>query len=308
VATPETLYYSAAWRQFLIARSRILARYDAALQHAKQQPVQTHHGVVGEAAIRNWLTEFLPKRFGVTSGYIRSQGPPSLVSHHFDVIVYDALEAPILWTESNDDKATAGSARIIPAEYVSAVLEVKAAFNRTSVADALAKLDELHPFMAALDIPGERFPKFLPRGTALALLFIELREVDEQDASALELLRVDFPRPFLGAVVLRGAAGMPDATAVAGPTIVGGDTPQPDPSMWLDHGLRSHIGISAAVEQHGERRAAMIKWDDSNFADFAFQLLEIMRGNYDGRRSFHAFDLRSPKTGAADAHAKVDTK
>lgn len=308
MSTKPEPYYSAAWRQFLIARSEILARYDAALEHAKQQPVQTHHGVVGEAAIRNWLTQFLPKRFGVTSGYIRSQGPPSLVSRHFDVIIYDALESPILWTETNDDKASAGSARIIPAEYVTAILEVKAAFNRASVADALGKLAELHPFMAAVDDDRDRFPKFLPAGTALGLLFVELRETDEQDRPALEMLRADFPRPFLGAVVLRGAADRPDATAAAGPATVGGDQPDSDPSMWLDHGLRSHIGITAAIEQNGERRAAMIRWDESNFADFAFQLLEIMRGNYDGRRSFHAFELPDIKSPAAGGQADKGTK
>src|SRR5688572_27344416 len=110
---------SSAWKQFLVGRRSILDEYDRALAHARTQPVQTHHGVVAEAAVRNWLATFLPKRFGVTPGYIRSQGmPEGHQSSHFDVIIYDALEAPTLWIEENSDKAEGGKSRIIPAEYV----------------------------------------------------------------------------------------------------------------------------------------------------------------------------------------------
>lgn len=90
--------YSAAWQQFLLARRAILAQYDRARSHALSQPVATHHGNVAEAAVRDWLGAFLPKRFGVTSGYIRSQAMPEpYQSAHFDVIVYDQLKAPTLW-------------------------------------------------------------------------------------------------------------------------------------------------------------------------------------------------------------------
>jgi hypothetical protein len=77
---------SVAWQQFLIARRQLLARYDEALEHARGQAVATHHGVVGEAAVREWLARFLPKRYGVTSGYIKSQDPKSMMTSHFDVI------------------------------------------------------------------------------------------------------------------------------------------------------------------------------------------------------------------------------
>src|SRR5687767_3173719 len=97
---------AAVWKQFLIRRRKLLAQYDEAIQYAKEQPVQTHHGNVGEAAVRDWLTTFLPKRFGVTAGHIRKQGTQdALVTPHFDCIIYDQLEAPILWIESNVDKS-----------------------------------------------------------------------------------------------------------------------------------------------------------------------------------------------------------
>ena len=111
------------------------------MAHALSQPVPTHHGNVGEAAVRDWLTAFLPKRFGVTSGHIRKQGfADSHVTSHFDVIVYDQIEAPVLWIESNPDKSPGGLSRIIPAENVRAVIEVKASLSNESAKAAVAKL------------------------------------------------------------------------------------------------------------------------------------------------------------------------
>src|ERR1700722_5355030 len=98
--------YSVAWPQFLVAKQAMLAEYDRALAHSKEQVVPVHHGVVGEAGLRNWLGTFLPKGYGVVSGHIRSQGTPNPhQSRHFDVIVYDQLEAPTLWIEENKDKS-----------------------------------------------------------------------------------------------------------------------------------------------------------------------------------------------------------
>jgi hypothetical protein len=66
----------------------MLAEYDQALTHAREQAVPTHHGVVGEAAVRDWLGTFLPKHYGVAPGFIRSQGLPTPhQTAHFDVII-----------------------------------------------------------------------------------------------------------------------------------------------------------------------------------------------------------------------------
>jgi hypothetical protein len=59
--------YSATWKQFLDGKQVMLSAYDRARNHARTQTVQTHHGNVAEAAFRDWLVTFLPKRFGVTS-------------------------------------------------------------------------------------------------------------------------------------------------------------------------------------------------------------------------------------------------
>lgn len=60
------------WKQFLTARTRMLAAYVIAKEQASNRQVKTKHGLVAEAQFRRWLSEFLPERYGVTSGFIIS--------------------------------------------------------------------------------------------------------------------------------------------------------------------------------------------------------------------------------------------
>jgi Domain of unknown function (DUF6602) len=269
----------------------MLAEYDLALVHAKEQVVSTHHGVVGEAAVRNWLQTFLPKRYGIVSGYIRSQGVPKPhQTRHFDVIIYDQLESPTLWTEENKDKSDAGRARIIPAEFVRAVLEVKAAFNKSTVADALAKLAELDPLMAGFDPAGERYPRYLPSSAVLGMVFFELRASDQDDIEALNLFRaVAFERGFYGAVILRGPRKNPDDTAL----IERAESNIPMEEMRAPNGLGHGVTRTATTEVLGNHLLALMMWSDINFSRFAFDLLALLQGTY--RRgfvsSFHGLDF-----------------
>lgn len=282
---------SAAWRQFLLAKRAMLAEYDRALSHAKTQPVVSHHGNVAEAALRDWLGTFLPKRFGVTSGYIRSQGFPEVhQSSHFDVIVYDQLEAPTLWIEENRDKAEGGRARIIPAEYVGAIIEVKAAFNRRAVADAADKLRLLGPLMSAVDGADERYPRYLPFSTVLAMVFFELRSDDRRDLAALnEFRHIAFNRSFYGAVILRGEGLPPDAAALISQAV----SDQPMEPLFVDAGLLHGTSMGGTLEVDGRLMSAMLMWSDVNFSRFAFDLLALLKGTYQPGRvsSFHGLDL-----------------
>src|SRR5688500_8615443 len=88
------------WSQFLTARKELLDTFDTERTKAKAHEVETYHGVAAEAEFRKWLSSFLPKRYGVTKGYIVSQGRPDTDTlPEFDVIIFDALESPILWVE-----------------------------------------------------------------------------------------------------------------------------------------------------------------------------------------------------------------
>lgn len=180
---------SVAWDQFMIAKRSMLAEYDLALTHARAQVVSVHHGVVAEAAVRSWLSSFLPKRFGVAPGYLKSQSPEVPLTSHFDVIVYDQIEAPTLWIETNKDKSEDGRARIIPGEFVRAIIEVKSAFNSETVRAASRKLSELKPLMAGSSMLADPYPLYLPLDATLAMLFFEIRSEDSSDCGTLTLLR-----------------------------------------------------------------------------------------------------------------------
>src|SRR5438445_1384967 len=90
------------WKQFLTSRKEMLDAFDRAREKAKSHEVETYHGKVAEAVFRKWLSDFLPKRYGVTAGYIISQGLSSKEkAPHYDVIIYDALNSPVLWVEED---------------------------------------------------------------------------------------------------------------------------------------------------------------------------------------------------------------
>lgn len=279
----------------------MLSEYDRAKAHATTQPVAVHHGNVGEAAVRDWLATFLPKRFGVTSGYIRSQGAAPFQSSHYDVIIYDQLEAPTLWIEENRDKAEGGKARIIPAEYVGAILEVKAAFNRRSVTEAIGKLQQLAPLVAGFDAPGERYPKFLPINAVFGFVFFELRKDDAKEMEALEAFRnLSFGRGFYGAVILRGEGLRTDDAAKIEPMV----SDQPMTPIFLDAGLLNHIAMTGTSEIDGRHCGAMMLWSDMNFSTFAFDVLALLNKTYKHGfvSSFHGHDFsgffrsQTPKT------------
>ena len=100
------------WEQMLGQRQEMLDAFDAAKRKTKAHIVKTHHGRVAEAVFREWLAGFLPKRFAVTSGFIVSQGQRGETTFpHYDVIIYDQLEAPVLWVDDNPDASSSGTSR-----------------------------------------------------------------------------------------------------------------------------------------------------------------------------------------------------
>jgi hypothetical protein len=139
-------YGMVGWQEFASNRTEILGKFDLAKTQESSRPIKTAHGVTGEAAIREWLSVFLPTKYGVTSGYIIPDivQTPEYKLYHHDVIIFDALNAPVLWTEGNSDQSELGKRRAIPAKYVHAVLEVKSTFGSASSIDCLDKLRQLN--------------------------------------------------------------------------------------------------------------------------------------------------------------------
>jgi hypothetical protein len=283
---------TAAWDQFLIGKRDMLAKYRQAVAHSLRLPVKTHHGVAGEAFVREWLETFLPQRFGVTAGHIRGQRLTAASDYrHFDIIVYDRVESPILWIESNPDKSPSGRKRIIPAEHVRAVVEVKAAFNRRAAEEAAVKLDELRDLMAGIDAADERYPTYLPRNTVLVPLFFELRREDRDDISALESCRRTsrLPRVAYGPVILSGEGRPEDDTCVIRQAV----SEQAMDGLTLSDGLLSHVFLSRMVQDGRQFTGTTLTWSALHFSDFAFDLLALMNGTYRHgfASSFHGIDF-----------------
>ena len=139
-------YVWQGYAELIASKKTLLAKYDNAQIHSKTHKIHTSHGNVAEAEFRKWLSEFLPIKYGITSGYIASQsinkrGISSLP--HYDIIIYDAFECPILSIEDNSDESSQGKKRVIPAEYVRAVFEVKSNLTLKTIKEANIKIKEL---------------------------------------------------------------------------------------------------------------------------------------------------------------------
>jgi hypothetical protein len=88
-----------------------------------------HAGAKGSEAeriVRRFLSDHLPKRFAVGSGFILDRA--DAVSKQTDVVVYDALNCPVY--RASDE------AGIFPADNVAAVIEVKSTLDKTRFDEA----------------------------------------------------------------------------------------------------------------------------------------------------------------------------
>lgn len=264
----------------------MLGAFDVAKDQAKSHEVETWHGKVAEAEFRKWLTKFLPKRFGVTSGYVVSTGLTSAdKTPHFDVIIYDQLESPVLWVEGSPDGTDLGTSRAIPVEYVKAVLEVKATFSATTVKTAMEHLGDLLPVMKGPDDPSERYKVHLPPEFSCGLVFFDLKKKDEN--SGISLSRVNPTedlRGFFGGMILRGEGQTKDLTGQLCLTV--SDKPilrnfgKANQSL-IDAG----VSISKTVQvADGRHQGAMLSWLESNFSRFGFDLIAMMQGTYEAGR------------------------
>lgn len=188
-------YGMVGWQEFASNRTAILGKFDLAKAQEASRPIKTERGVTGEAAIREWLTVFLPAKHGVTSGYIIPDivQTPDYQLYHHDVIIFDALNAPVLWTEGNPDQSELGKRRAIPAKYVRAVLEIKSSFGAETATDCLNKLRQLNSI-------ASHFP---PQFSSLAI-FIDLPTSLAAKGQLLKHLTPDPPVfAFRGGLILR---------------------------------------------------------------------------------------------------------
>jgi hypothetical protein len=256
----------------------MLDAYDKARDQARSHEVETYHGKVAEAKCRERLAEFLPKRFGVTSGYIVSAGLGSAEkTPHFDVIIYDALESPVLWIEDNPDSSAGGRSMAIPVEHVRMVLEVKSHFSAANVRASIEHLRDLTPVMDDVDDSTQQYKFYLPNCFRCGMIFFELRLDDAKSNAAIDgvIKGVDL-RGFFGGVILRGETHTLPRTALIS------TLQSKEPISGIVHGFSLlEIGMSDTVQVADNVHVlSKIQWSESAFAQFAFDLLAMLQGTF----------------------------
>lgn len=190
----DNCYGQHGWKEFHRNRKDILSEFDKILEQTSNRPIQVAHGQGVEAYIRKWLSEFLPRKYAVTSGYIIPDlYDQSSTVYHYDIIIYDSLESPVLWTEGNQDNSEQGKYRAIPAKHVVAVYEVKSRLTKKNVSDSIKKLDEV-----------SHFHEQLHKNYSCGMIFIELKSADKNKGSIIkELYNAKDIKGFSGGLVLR---------------------------------------------------------------------------------------------------------
>lgn len=277
------------FRQFITAKEEMLDAYDRAKVLSKGKKVQTSHGNVAEAEFRKWLKKFLPRKYDVTSGYIistKNSEKDKLV--HFDVIIYEHLESPVLWYENNPDNSSQGTSLAIPVEYVKGVIEVKSSLSKKTVTDAIKHLRELSPFME--QEKNGRYLQNLPENFFCSIVFFEIQEANKFDEKAIDaIIEAIGLKGFSGGLVLRGDSKRPLHTGKLligkSETLIESSVIKPDRPLYANNAVNSK---SRKINETLYYNANLI-WFDHYFASFAFDMVAKMNGTYDPMKisSFH---------------------
>jgi hypothetical protein len=84
----------------------------------------------GNCCSASFLAEHLPRRYGVTKGEVVTKSGDQ--SHSADVIVYDAMNCPVLYS---------GATTVLPIEGVYGIIEVKSTMSKVEFGDASKKIE-----------------------------------------------------------------------------------------------------------------------------------------------------------------------
>ena len=279
------------FRQFITAKEEMLDAFDWAKVLSKSHKVQTSHGNVAEAEFRKWLTKFLPKKYAVTSGYIvstRNSEKDKLI--HFDVIIYEHLESPILWVENNPDNSNQGMSLAIPVEYVKGVIEVKSSFCKKTIIDAITHLKELNQF-AHSDTLNPHF-ETLPKTFFSSIVFFEIKEDHKFDEKAVDAIidSIDLIG-FEGGLLLRGDSKEPLLTGRLRPAkssyFIESTINKPDRCLFTTNAANSKSRkVNESLYYCGQ-----LSWFEFYFAAYAFDIVARMNGTFNPAKlsSRHGF-------------------
>ena len=270
---------------FYAERKAILDDYDKAKGQTKDDLVKVDHGHTAESLWRDWLRKFLPKRFGVTKGYIitsslKYEGP----LEEWDVLIYDRLESPVLFARGGPKSPPEETRLAIPVEHVRGVVEVKATLNVSSAKEVREKLDKLRGFVGTNN--STEYPEFLMPPFACSAVFFEtaVKDSAEYKRSLSQLVHLcEGPTQPFGFLVLR-SQNHPDHCAML--HYIEGDQP-----LGLDLGFE----VSDEVPLKGKHVILGnmgMGWGVNFFAFYMFGLVRAVAGTLNQRMpSFYGLDL-----------------
>lgn len=112
---------------FESARKMMTAEFEKA---KAEVPHYGERGAEVEQVLITWLNNQLPKRFAATSGFIMDDFDS--ISPQTDVIIYDALNCPILRHSSKT--------LIIPSDHAAVAIEVKSNLTKQALSDGADKI------------------------------------------------------------------------------------------------------------------------------------------------------------------------
>lgn len=235
---------------------------------------------MGEAMVRKFLEDFLPGRFGVTSGYLISQGmPASAPLLHYDVIIYDRIDSPVLWAYGTPDNSQAGNRRAIPVEYVHGLLEVKSRLTKASCSEAAKKLQEVDPLLGGQNSSSEPYPVYLHRDFWRGAVFLDLMSADANKGDLLDaMLPLLGARGFYGVYVARGEGQDEDSSGRI--QLLRSDRPFAT-SFIQDQQTFLHGGTYPQSMQNGfgqRHESLWVDWSKDSFVRFFFGMLQMMQG------------------------------
>jgi len=114
--------------------SELFRQYEAAISaRARQAGIVQHAGDRGgnrEEILRAFLSQHLPKKYGVTKGEVVTKSGAH--SYAADVLIYDSINCPVLYV---------GDTNVLPIEGVYGVIEVKSGLSKAEFVDAAAKIE-----------------------------------------------------------------------------------------------------------------------------------------------------------------------
>jgi|SRR5699024_9428006 len=255
-------------------RQEILEVYKRAKANGEitNTTIPERHAV--KSKFRDCLEDFLPNKLGVASGHVL---PHSLGktddNSQYDIIIYDAINAP--------DSTSRSEGKIITAECILGVLEIKPTFNDQTVRDALSHLKELKPLMKRGAKTQKNGPAQLPQNFFCATIFCMLKKAQKENRDALKTLadHADLKR-FFGGLILekegpnKNASGKLNAIWANEPVMK-----QRDNQQSADRTLFDEV-TSDTLKVNDDMYITMsLSWDEDYFSQFLYKIKGLMKGD-----------------------------